>query len=227
MRFDNRRLGTVSGESLPTALPRAVPGPHRGRQNSLGPQRRPLGPNQPTGAQAPPPNSGHRTALPQWVSKGRGLRNNSGSINIDSLRSSLPPDPPEGGYRGSCWAECQLSTPGGRGPASPLAQLRPSLSHTSPGKQGAPGGAARWSLAALGVGARPGPDPSPGRWARGLRGERLSLLHPLQGRPGHSHAFTSLNWGSLLWTEGAPGSARRGRPPFHAPVSILEVVRGP
>lgn len=133
-----------------------------------------------------------------------------------------------GGWcRGSCWAECQLSTPGGRGPASPLAQLRPSLSHTGPGKQGAPGGAARWSLAALGVGARPGPDPSPGRWARGLRGERLSLLHPLQGRPGHSRAFTSLSWGSLLWTEGAPGSARRGRPPFHAPVSILEVVRGP
>lgn len=75
MRFENRRLGTAQqGGSPPTALPRAVPGPHQGRQVSLGPQRRPLGPNQPTGAQALPPNSGHRAALPQQPVRGEALQ---------------------------------------------------------------------------------------------------------------------------------------------------------
>lgn len=50
---------------------------------------------------------------------------------------------------------------------------------------------------------------------------------PAPGQTWASRAFTSLSWGSLLWMEGALGSARRGRPPFHAPASILEVVRGP
>ena len=117
---------------------------------------------------------------------------------LSATRSDSP-----GGW-GSCWAECQVSAPGGWGLAS---TPTPPPALTLP-QSGAPGGAGRWSLAALGVGARPGPDPSPGRWAWGLRGGEAEPPTPA---PGQTRAQLCLHLAELGVPPedgGSPGSCQ-------------------